>query len=131
MKRTGTLVVAMLMLAACLVLACGSSNKTASSGNEDAGSGDTAPGVVPGGGMVARNVFMTYDGKRYELVNMLMPGMVPDSEFQPMGEVTQSDVDLSGDTHAYTRAQDPDTVYTHSVATGEDAGHWLAWQLAP
>ena len=121
MKSLGFFLIGMTLLAS-LVMACGGGDTT---GNED-GAG---PGSVSGG-MVARNQFMTYDGHRYELVNMIFEGMIPSEELQAAGTATESDVDLTGDMRVFTRAGDTTVVYTHSAATADDNGFWLAWRLA-
>jgi hypothetical protein len=79
--------------------------------------------------MIAQNVYLTYEGGRYELVNMMFEGMVSASEFQAIGEATESDVDMKGDTRVYHRTGDDTAVYTHSAATADDQGMWMAWRI--
>ncbi len=120
MKAIGFFVIGVVALLASLAVACG--------GNDDTAAVDgPAPGVS--GGLVARDQFMTYDGHRYELVNMIFESMLPADEFQPVGTVSQSDVDLT-DRRVFSRAGDTTAVYTHSAPTPDDNGFWLAWRLA-
>ena len=78
MTKMRWLVMGAVALIASLAVACGDDDGSPSS------SGDTGPGTVSSG-MIAPNTFMTYEGQRYELVNMLFEDMVKDSEFSEAG----------------------------------------------
>jgi hypothetical protein len=122
MKTLGWLMLGAVALVASLVVACGGDDKPV-----DSTGSASPPGA--GGGLVARDKFLTYDGKRYELVNMLTESMAPESEFQAIGVATASDIDLRGDLRVYSRSGDSTSVFTHSAATADDAAMWLAWRL--
>ena len=107
-------------LLASLAVACGD-DETPTAG------GDTGAGVSPGG-MIAPNQFLTYEGQRYELVNMLFETMVPAEEFEAVGVATESDVDLKGDMRVFNRQGDTSAIYTYSTPTADDGGLWLAWR---
>ena len=72
---------------------------------------------------------MTYDGQRYELVNMLFESMVSASEFQEAGELSEANIDTKGEMRVFTRSGDGGAVYTYSVPTADDGGLWLGWRL--
>jgi hypothetical protein len=100
-------------------------------GDEDApatGEGGGSGAVVPGGGLVPRDTFLTYEGKRYELVNMLQESMAPASEFEEIGQASEAGVELT-DLRVFSREGDTESVYTHSAATADDGAFWLAWRL--
>ena len=123
MKRFGLMMMGAIVLLASLAVACGGSD------SPNAAS-DQGGGVAPSGGLVARDKFMTYDGHRYQLVNMIFEEMVPAEQFQAVGMATQADVDMSGDMQVFVREGDSTAVYTHSGANQDDNGVWLAWRLA-
>lgn len=122
MKTIGVLMVGALAVLASLAMACG--------GDDEApASGDTGAGTVSGG-MIMPNQFLTYEGERYELVNILFENMLPAGEFTAVGLATESDVDLKGDMRVFNRKGDSTAVYTYAAPTADDGGMWLAWRLA-
>ena len=121
MKAIGFLMVGAVALLASLAVACSDDDDTPVSG-------ETASGSVSGG-MIRPNTFMTYDGQRYELVNMLFESMVSASEFQEAGELSEADIDTKGDMRVFTRTGDEGAVYTYSAPSADDGGLWLAWRL--
>lgn len=88
------------------------------------------PGAVSsgGGGMVVPNTFLVFEGQRYELVHFLQVDMTDESEFRPMGEASEADIDLSGGATVYERDADAEAVYTLSSATEDDVAMWLRWR---
>jgi hypothetical protein len=122
MRTRIVLMLGAVALLASLAVACG-----------DGGDGETPGGtgaISPGGGMIAPNQFLTYEGERYELVNMLLEIMVPPEQFVPVGVATESDVDLKGDMRVFQREGDSTAIYTYSAPTEDDGGIWLAWRIA-
>lgn len=121
MKAITILLVGAVVVLASLAVACG----------DDGGRvGAQAPGTgAVGGGMIAPNQFLTHEGARYELVNMMLEIMVPAEQFVPVGVATQSDVDLKGDMRVFQREGDSTAIYTYSAPTADDGGIWLAWRI--
>ena len=118
-----TLLIGVFALATSLLVACGDRDAPpVASGTQDG-----QPQTSVGGGMIAQNVFLTFNGQQYELVNMLQEDLVNPTEFAAVGTVETADVDLT-DMQAYRRAGDGASVYTHSEAGAGNVGHWLAWR---
>ena len=105
---------------AALAIACGGSDAV-----DDSGSAPEPPGAV-GGGLVAPDVFLTYEGQRFQLVNLLYGSLVEAGEFSRVGETAQADVDFSGSLAVYERAGHAGVLYTF-----EPQGQvWLQWTPA-
>jgi hypothetical protein len=121
MKALKFIAVGAIALLATLAVACGGGGKAPES-NDGAG-------AVSSAGMVAPDTFLTYDGQRYELVNILQEDFVSRSEFQVAGEATEADVDMKGDMRVFIRTGDAGSIYTYSAPTADDTGFWLAWRL--
>ena len=119
MKAFRVLMVGAVALLAAVAVACGDNDGVGS--DHEAVSGG-------GAGMVRPNTFMTYEGQRYELVNMLFEAMAPAEAFAVVGEATAADIDLRGDMRVFERAGDSTAVYTYSAPTADDGGLWLAWR---
>jgi hypothetical protein len=111
-------------LLASLAVACGDDGDDSPSGD----TGSSGEPVAPGGGLVPRDTFLTYDGKRYELVNMLQESMAPAGEFEEIGSATEADIELK-DLRVFSREGDGESVYTYSAATADDPAFWLAWRV--
>lgn len=114
------LTVGAIALLAAVAVACGGDDDSPSDGGEVAGGGS---------GLIRPNTFMTYEGQRYELVNMIFEDMVPESEFHEAGVATQADIDMKGDMRVFKRDGDTTAVYTYSAPTADDVGIWLAWRV--
>ena len=129
MKLRAFLLTGAIPLIAALTIACsnGDDDRAPATG-ADAGGG--AAGIVPAAGeLIAPGQYLTFEGKRYELVNLLFEDL-SEGEFEVIGEASQSDVDVQGDLRVFRRDGDPDAVYTYSARTVEDPAYWLAWAPA-
>jgi hypothetical protein len=122
MKLLRMVVVVALAAMAVLAIACSGGNN-----DTDAGSGDAA-GIMPSAGMVVPNTFLEFNGKRYELVQILQDEFVQGASFRAVGTTTQADVDVNGELTVYERADDAEAVYTRSEKTVEDPAYWLRWR---
>lgn len=136
--------VAVVVGAAALAVACGDDDDDggAATGSPTAVATPTASpdggasGSVPSVGSVAPNTFLTYEGERYRLVELLQADLVDESAFEEAGEATEIDIDQE-DLMVYTKADDPDAVYTFSPGTESDQvgegipALWYRWSLEP
>lgn len=117
MKAINLLMMGLVALVASLAVACGDDEKATP--DEAMGGG--------GAGLVRPNTFMTFEGRRYELVNMIFEEMVDADEFQEAGVASGADIELK-DKRVFKRKSDPEAMYTFSAATADDLGFWLAWR---
>ena len=115
-----------------LAVACnGDGGNPAASNNDDSGPDDTGPSSS---GAIVQDTFLTFEGRRYELSEILQADLVSD-EFTEVGAASEADIDYEGELKVYTRAGD-DAVYTYSAAVdvdGEEAdapATWAKWQVA-
>lgn len=117
--------------------ACGDDDEGGSSGPaEPTATVADAGGSVPSSGSVAPNTFLTFDGQRYRLVELLQADLIDDSGFEAVGEATDADVEQE-DLTVYRKADDADAVYTYAEGTeSEVVGEgvpalWYRWTLEP
>ncbi len=100
-----------------------------------------APGEEPSGdeptstGFVAPNVFMTFDGQRYQLRDVLQADLISD-DFTEVGAASEADIDFDGELTVYRRQGDDSAVYTSSPAVdiageeGDVPALWEKWEPA-
>ncbi len=103
---------------ALLAAACGDSTPAVSD-SDDSGS-ETSDQPYGGDGLtssgfVAPNVFMTFEGQRYQLRDVLQANLIPD-QFTEIGAASEANIDFDGDLTVYRRQGDDTAVYTYSPA---------------
>lgn len=135
-NRVGLTAGAILASLAVFVGACGSDDD-APSDRPQASETTSDPGAsVPSSGSVAPNTFLTYDGQRYRLVELMQADLIDDGGFQEVGEATDADIDQE-DLTVYRKGDDPDAVYTYAEGTESEAvgegipALWYRWELEP
>ena len=94
---------------------------------EDTGGGAVSPGV----GMVAQNVFLTFEGRKYRLDNLAQADLIDESGFSKAGTTEELDIDHSGAVDVYTKADDAEAVWTRSEGSGTDKPFWYRWKMEP
>jgi len=134
--RTSWFTASLLALASLLLLAAacngGDGGGPAASDDKDSGSADTGPSSS---GAIVPNTFLTFDGKQYELRDVLQADLISD-EFTEVGAASEADIDYVGELKVYTRAGDDAAVYTHSDAVdgegeeGDTPATWAKWEAA-
>ena len=99
-----------------------------------------APGEEPSdgegtsSGLVAPNVFMTFEGQRYQLRDILQADLIS-NDFTEVGAASEADIDFDGELTVYRRQGDDAAVYTHSPAVDADGEEgvvpalWEKWEL--
>ena len=98
---------------ALLAAACkGDGGGPAASNNDDSGPAGTGPASS---GAIVPNTFLTFEGRRYELRDILQADLISD-EFTEIGAATEADIDYEGELKVVSRAGDVDAVYTYSPA---------------
>ena len=124
------LVVASLAL---LAAACnGGGGGPAASNDKDSGPAGTGPSSS---GAIVADTFLTFQGQRYELRDILQADLVTD-EFTQVGAASEADIDYVGELKVYTRAGDDAAVYTYSDAVdgegeeGDTPATWAKWEAA-
>jgi len=123
MKRFTILIAGVVTALAVLAIGCGGRDEPEVSVPEQG-----PPPVLAGGGFVAPNTYLTYEGGRYELIHFIQASLVSEDEFRAIGEATGADIDFSGKLTVYERVGDPDAVYTLSPETADDEAMWLRWR---
>ncbi len=84
-------------------------------------------------GFVAPNVFMTFDGQRYQLRDIFQADLITD-QFTEIGAASEADIDFDGELNVYRRAGDDMAVYTYSLAVdaedeeGDVPALWEKWE---
>jgi hypothetical protein len=101
-----------------LVAGCASTTGV-ESGNPD--------GIHPGG-LVRPNTFLTYDGQRYQLVQLVLAEQVSESEFREVGVTRNADIDFDDALHLFERQGDREALYTFAPDSDDDVAYWLRWQ---
>ncbi len=103
--------------------------------------GDSAPTASdePNGeglassGLVAPNVFMTFDGQRYQLREVLQANLISD-DFTEVGAASEADIDFDAELTVFRRQGDDSAVYTYapSVDAEDEEGDvpalWEKWE---
>lgn len=125
-RRPNTVVRAVsALLIAMLILACSEPEEASPAADR----GD--PGVVSSSGMVVPNTFMTFEGKRYRLVEVLQANLIDEKAFRKVRATQQADIDFAGSLDVFRRDGEPVGLYTFSKGqgTGEAAvaPTWLRW----
>ena len=123
MQKLKMIVTGAVIALAVLAIGCGGSDEPEVSVPEE-----NPQVVTPGGGLVAPNTFLSYEGGRYELVHFMQVDMTDESEFRPVGEATEASIDLTGGSTVYERDADPEAVYTLAPASADDVAMWLRWR---
>jgi hypothetical protein len=129
MNKMTILIAGAVTALALFAIGCGGGSSDTPTAPADDSGAVVSPGG-PGGGLVARDKFLEFDGQRYMLTLELHEGMVQDAEFHPVGEATSADIPLPGGNVVYERDSDPDAVYTLSPATADGGELWLRWAKA-
>ena len=100
-----------------------------------------APGEEPSGGgltssgLVVPDTFLTFDGQRYELREVLQANLISD-QFMAIGVASAADIDFEGEVTVFSRQGDDSAVYTYSPAVDAEGEKfdlpalWLSWELA-
>lgn len=74
---------------------------------------------------------MTYDERRFRLVDLVQANLVPEPDFQRIGSTEEAGIDFSDRLGVYRRNGDAEAVYTltEGSGTGEEAipDLWLRW----
>lgn len=78
--------------------------------------------------MLKPGQFLSFEGNQYELVDVAFTDSVG-NEFEAVGEVPASEVDISGDRRILQRNGDTTSIYTYTPSTVEDPGFLLTWTL--
>ncbi len=101
---------------------------------EEAPDGDEPVSSGPISGSVAPNTFLTFNGEKYRLTDLVQADLVPQSEFTEIGVASEADIDYEGELRVYRRQGDKAAVYTFSPpvdAEGEEGvtpALWLKWE---
>ena len=119
---------------ALLAAACGGDSTPSVSDSDSSGpaaaddsSGD---GEARSSGFVAPDVFMTFDGQRYQLRDVLQANLIAD-DFTEVGATSEADIDFDGELTVYRRQGDDSAVYTYSPAVdigGEEGDVLALWE---
>ena len=122
---------------ALLVAACGGDSTPAVSDSDNSGSetSDQPPGdgEPASSGFVAPNVFMTFEGQRYQLRDVLQADLISD-QFTEIGVASEANIDFDGELTVYRRQGDDAAVYTFSPAIDTDGEEgdvpalWNRWE---
>ncbi len=81
-------------------------------------------------GFVAPNVFLTFDGQRYQLRDVLQANLIAD-DFTEIGAASEADIDFEGELTVFRRQGDDSAVYTYSPAVdigGEEGDVLALWE---
>jgi len=130
-KVLALLAISILALVSAIGFACGDS--------DDGGTGgDAAPDDQTGGtgddslGAIVPNTFLTYEGDRYRLAEIIQADLADETEFSEV--IEGSEADLDGDLTVYTRDGDSASVYTfwEGSGSGDEAvpDSWYKWDPA-
>ena len=127
---------AALVSLALLAAACGGDSTPAVSDSDNSGSetSDQTSGDEPtSSGFVAPNVFMTFEGQRYQLRDFLQANLISD-DFTEVGVASEANIDFDGELTVYRRQGDDAAVYTYSPAVdaegeeGDLPALWEKWE---
>ena len=121
---------------ALLAAACGGDSEPAATNGDDstpAAADDSAGGGPSSSGLVAPNTFLTFEGQRYQLREILQADLIAD-EFTEVGAASEADIDFEGELTVYRRDGDGAAVYTYSPAVdaegeeGDVPALWEKWE---
>ena len=113
---------------ALLAAACGGDSEPTASDEPD-GEGP------PSSGLVGPNTFMTFEGQRYQLREILQVDLIND-EFTEVGVASEANIEYEGELTVFRRQGDGADVYTLSPAMdieGVEGGVpalWFHWESA-
>ncbi|MCK9519871.1 MAG: hypothetical protein M0R74_12740 [Dehalococcoidia bacterium] len=115
-----------------LVAACGGDSKddASSDTSQQSESSDTRPDDSSGDELVLPGQYLEFDGRKYELIEVIAADNVDEADFAESGEATAVAIDSSGTT-VFERAGDATNVYTfeHIDGDGESVpDNWLKWK---
>ncbi len=126
---------------ALLAAACGGGDSGPAASDEPDGEGPAVADDSTGGdeptssGLVAPDTFLTFEGQRYQLREVLQADLIPE-EFTEVGVASEADIDYQGELTVFRRQGDGAAVYTFSPAIGTDSEEgdvpalWLRWEAA-
>lgn len=111
--------------AALVLAACGDDDPPGADATQPGSDGPAMSGaVVP-------NTFMTVDGERYRLVEVLQADLLDSEAFEPVGTATALDVEAK-DRTVYQREGDEEHLYTFAEGSGSGeksvTATWLRWR---
>ena len=112
---------------ALLAAACGGGDSGPAASDEPDGEGPASSGLV------APDTFLTFEGQRYQLREVLQADLIAD-EFTEVGVASEADIDYEGELTVFRRQGDGDAVYTFSPAIGTDSEEgdvpalWFRWE---
>ena len=122
---------------ALLAAACGGGDSGPAATNGDdsgpAAADEPTGGAPTSSGFVAPNTFLTFEGQRYQLRDVLQADLISD-EFTEIGVASEADIDFEGELKVYRGQDDGAAVYTYSPAVdgGSEEGDvpalWLRWE---
>ncbi len=125
------------MSLALLAAACGGDSGPAATNADDPGpaaADDSTGGEPTSSGFVAPNVFMTFEGQRYQLRDVLQANLISD-DFTEIGAASEANIDFDGELTVFRRQGDDAAVYTYSLAVdaedeeGDLPALWNRWEL--
>ena len=100
---------------AVVAAACGESGGTASQRTSVPPTARDAWLAGVSSSMVAPNTFLTFESKRYRLVNLKQANLVDENQFEKIGAASQADIDQQ-DLGVYRRQGDTEAIYTYAPA---------------
>ncbi len=118
---------------ALLAAACGGDSTPAAPDSDDSGSETSdqpSGGDLTSSGFVAPNTFLTFEGQRYQLRDVLQADLISD-DFTEVGAASDADIDFDGELTVFRRQGDDAAVYTYSPALdegGEDGDLPALWE---
>ncbi len=118
---------------ALLAAACGGDSTPATPNSDDSGSetSDQPSGDgLTSSGVVAPNTFLTFEGQRYQLRDVLQANLISD-DFTEVGAASEADIDFDAELTVFRRQGDDSAVYTYapSVDAEDEEGDVLAlWE---
>ena len=133
MRMRWALVVLFVLLSlSLLATACGDgSEPSPPAGNQPEGAAPNSSGAV------APNTFMTFDGQRYLLRDVLTDPNTRATEFSEIGVASDADVEHEGDLKVFSRQGEDSAVFTYSPPVeAADPEYstpavWYRWEPAP
>jgi len=134
MRMRWALVVLFVLLSLSLVAtACGGD------GSEPSPADNGNPPGLPANssGAVAPDTFMTFDGQRYQLRDVLTDPNIAAAEFSEIGAASAADVEHEGDLKVFSRQGEDSAVFTYSAPVeAADPEYstpaiWYRWEPAP
>lgn len=136
MTRIGGGFLAAIAVSAAVVAGCGSdSDPDRPPATATVASSDDAGSVSSSS--VAPNTFLTFEGRRYRLLDLEQADLIDESAFSAIGEASEADIDQD-DLTVYRRDGDNEAVYTLSASQAVDGAEgegvpalWYRWVIEP